>query len=241
MSASTARRTASTLILAVVGEMFDAREQHHGRCILDYQRVAVHTGRAAVANHAGHAGVAAVVHRGIENAFEDQPLLVEVLVGIGQCARGSSGGLCAAAPAARGQSSSPAAAPAARRPLHGDSNVQRLSFRGGEPLHHDVVGPRREGPANPLAALVRPVNLQLGAFEIYRAEIVFHRRGFGILQMHRESRAAPTKPAPRDGGLVPFLIAESGSVVVFSVQQHLPHLRENTGDLGCFEWPLMRQ
>ena len=106
--------------------------------------------------------------------------------------------LCAAAPAACGQSSSPATAAAARRPLHGDSNVQRLSFRGGEPLHHHIVGPRREGAANPLAALVRPVNLQLGAFEIDRAEIVFHRRGFGILQMHRERRAPPPNPPPAE-------------------------------------------
>ena len=87
-----------------------------------------------------------------------------------------------------------------RRPLHGDSNIHRLSFRGGEPLHHDVVGPRREGPANPLAALVRPVNLQLGAFEIDRAEIVLDRRGFGILQTHRECRAPPPNPPPARWG-----------------------------------------
>ena len=70
------------LVLAVVGEIFNAREQHHGRRILDDQSVLVHPGRAAVANHAGHAGVAAVVHGGIQTALVNQPLLVEVLLNV---------------------------------------------------------------------------------------------------------------------------------------------------------------
>ena len=67
------------LVFAVVGEIFDAREQHHGRRILDHQRVSIHPGRAAVANDADHPGVAAVVHGGIQTALVNQPLLVEVL------------------------------------------------------------------------------------------------------------------------------------------------------------------
>ena len=39
----------------------------------------LHPGRAAVANDAGHPGVAAVVHRGIQTTFVNQPLLVEIL------------------------------------------------------------------------------------------------------------------------------------------------------------------
>jgi hypothetical protein len=86
VSCSTACRSASTCCFAIVGERFNARKQHHGRSILDHQRVAIHAGRATVAHHAGDAGVAAVVHRGIQNAFEDQPLLVEVLVEFALCA-----------------------------------------------------------------------------------------------------------------------------------------------------------
>src|SRR5581483_9666947 len=85
----------------------------------------------------------------------------------------------------------------------------------------------------------RSVDLQLGAIEIHRAEIVLYRRGFGILQKHRESRAAPTGASPSDGGLMPLLVAESGRIVVFSVQQHLPHLREDAGNLRRFEGPFV--
>ena len=95
------------LLLAVVGEMFNAREQHHGRRILDHQRVAIHAGRAAVANHAGHAGVAAVVHRGIQNALEDQPLLVEVLVDIALRAASAPAEEPAGAPPLAARRSSP--------------------------------------------------------------------------------------------------------------------------------------
>ncbi len=38
-----------------------------------------------------------------------------------------------------------------------------------------------------------------------------------------------------EGALVPFLVGEFRSFVVFSVQQHLPHLRENICDLGRLE------
>jgi hypothetical protein len=66
-------------VVAVVGEVCNAREQHHGGRILDHQRVAFHACRSAVARHVNHPGVTAVIHGGIQNALVDQPLLVEVL------------------------------------------------------------------------------------------------------------------------------------------------------------------
>jgi hypothetical protein len=66
-------------VLAVVGEPFDASEKHHGRRILDHQRVAIHAGRSALAHHPNHTGEAAVVHGGIQTAFVNQPLFVAVL------------------------------------------------------------------------------------------------------------------------------------------------------------------
>jgi hypothetical protein len=90
-----------------------------------------------------------------------------------------------------------------------DADIHRLSSRGGEPLHYDAVGPGREGPPNPFAALVCPVNLQLGAFEIDRAQIVLDRRGFRKIQTHRECQG-PAEPASRRGmgALVPFVVSE---------------------------------
>ena len=68
------------LVVAEVGEMLDAREQHHRRGVFDDQRVLVHPGRAAVAHDAGHAGVAAVVHGGVQTAFVDEALRVEIVL-----------------------------------------------------------------------------------------------------------------------------------------------------------------
>ena len=190
--------------------MFNARKQHHGRRILDHQRVAIHTGRAAIANHPRHAGVAAVVHRGIENPLEDQPLLVVVLVEFALCAPSAPSeevGRRAwrAAAQRRSQPAAPEAAiPPNMPPADLCSMIRTFSdcpLRSGEPLHHDIVGPGREGPANPLAALVCPVNLYLGAFEIDRAEIVLDRRGFRRIQAHRESRAS-AEPPPGGMGLL---------------------------------------
>ena len=61
-------------VVAVVGEIFNAREQHHRRGVFDDQSVLVHPGRAAVADDANHASVAAVVHGGIQAAFVNEAL-----------------------------------------------------------------------------------------------------------------------------------------------------------------------
>jgi hypothetical protein len=68
------------LVFAVFGEVFNTRQQQQPRCVFNDQRVAIHPRRATFTNHARHAGVAAVVYCGVENTFEDQSLLVEVLV-----------------------------------------------------------------------------------------------------------------------------------------------------------------
>lgn len=156
------------LRFAVFGEMFDAREQHYRRRILDHERVAIHPCRAAVANHARHAGVAAVVYRGIENALEDEALLIEVLMGValgggwtGGASTASGGSAGSAAPAARaGSAHTPASAAAASRgPSHRNPHIQRLPLGRREPLDHNVIGPGRERLAHPFAAFVRPVDL----------------------------------------------------------------------------------
>src|ERR1017187_7104168 len=103
-------------------------------------------------------------------------------------------------------------------------------------MRPDVVGPGGEGAANPLAAFVGPVDLDLGALEIDGAEIVLDHWGFGGIQMHRECRdsADPASPGAA-GSLVPLVVSELSCFEVFSVQQHLPHLREYTCDIGCLE------
>ena len=136
----------------------------------------VHSGRAAVANHADHSGVAAVVHGGIQTALVNQPLLVEVLLDLasGPCSpTGCALPLRAFRPADLCQR---------------DSDIHRLSSRGGEPLDHDVVGPGREGPTKPVAALVAPVHLHLAALEIDGAQIVLDRRGLRKIEAHQECR-----------------------------------------------------
>ena len=50
------------LVIAVVGEPFNTSEKHHGRSVFDDQSVAIHPRRAAIAHHAYHPGIAAVIH-----------------------------------------------------------------------------------------------------------------------------------------------------------------------------------
>ena len=125
--------------------------------------------------------------------------------------------------------------------LQRDSDIHRLSFRGGEPLDHDVVGPGGEGLTKPVAALIAPVNLHLTALEIDRAEIVLDRRGFRKIKTHQECRDCGVRLGiPLDGALLHFLESEFHGFAVFPVQHHLPHLREYVRDLGSLEGPLPR-
>ena len=108
-------------------------------------------------------------------------------------------------------------------------------------LDHEVVGPGGKSLTNPLTTLICPVNLHLRALEINRAEIIFDRRAFRILKTHGEPRAsAESHSTPWDGVCVPFLVGECRCVVVFAVQQHLPHLRKNIRDVGRLGGPPMR-
>ena len=161
-------------VFAVIGDRFDPREQHYQRSILDHQRLAIHAGRTAIANHASDDRKAAVVHRWIQRALENQPLFIQVVADIGRCIDHRSDGSPSRAPRPDCQS------------LHRDPNVQRLSLRGCEPLNHDIIGPRHEGATDPLAMIVAPVDFQLRAFEVQGAQVILHRRRPGILQAHRE-------------------------------------------------------
>ena len=172
------------LLLAVVRKIINAREQHDRRRVLNDQRVSIHPGRAAVADHAGHAGVAPVAHGRIQTALVNQPLLVEVHLDVALSATAT------ARRSARPAASS--AAPACRARRHRDADIHRLSFGSGEPLDHEIVGPGSKSLTNPLAALIRPVDLHLGALEINRAEIVLDRPRFSENQaawrIHRHRR-----------------------------------------------------
>ena len=87
-------------------------------------------------------------------------------------------------------------------------------FGSGERLDHEVVGPGSKSLTNPLTALVRPVDLHLGALEIHRAEIVLDRRAFRKVETHGESPAtAATQSASLNGVGVQFLVGELRGLV----------------------------
>jgi Domain of unknown function (DUF5060)/Protein of unknown function (DUF4038) len=170
------------LVVAVVGEMLNAGEQHHRSSVFDGQRVLVHQGRAAVANQTGHARVTAVVHRGVQTAFVNEALRVEIVLSVaGFGALGCSPG-GAVAPGR----------PGSHVPLHGlpqrDSNIHRLTGRGDEPLDHSVVRPGSERLTKPVTVLVSPGDLDFTVLEIDRAEIVLDRGGFRKIKLHQSFR-----------------------------------------------------
>ena len=70
------------LVVTVVGKMLNAGEQHHGGRVLDVQSISVHFGGAAAANDASHSSVAAIVHRGVQAALVNQPLLAGILLNL---------------------------------------------------------------------------------------------------------------------------------------------------------------
>ena len=141
---------------------------------LDGQRVAIHAGGSAVAHNANHAGVAAVIHRGIQAALVNQPLFVGFLadvvgfdaLGRDHFRRRSRSAKIERFPVGRGGADSRVAAPTHagahapfRGPLQGDSDIHRPAGRRGEQLNHDIVGPGSKRLAHPVAMLVGPVTL----------------------------------------------------------------------------------
>ena len=240
------------LVLAVFGEIFNARKKHYRGCILDNQSASIHPGRAAVANHAGHSGIAAVVHGRIQTAFVNQPLLVGVLPNVAgfdtlwselflvrcqldECCQVR---ICGA--------NSPAGAPVhpgthapLRRLLQRESDIHRLTFRRSEPLDDDVVGPGSESLTKPVAVFVSPDDLYLAVLEIDSAQIVPDRRGFRKIELHQECRDGEVRLGILlDRAFIHVLKSESNGFAVFPIQRHLPHLRKNVRDVGCLQGSL---
>ena len=214
--------------LAVIGKIINPRKQRHRRRILDDEAVAVHSRRAAVAGDSGHAGVAPGVDGRLQTSFVNQALFVEVCL----CVALSATACASSTPAESATASSPPApSRCARR--HRDAHIHRLSSRSGETLDDQIFRPRSKSLANPLAALIRPVDLHLGAFEINRAKIILNRRAFRKLKTHRKSRAAAESHAAGSSQcFMPSLVTERRGFVVFPIQQQLPHLRKTFRDFG---------
>ena len=223
------------LVVAVVGEIFNAREQHHRRGVFDDERVLVHSCRAAVADDASDASIAAVVHGGIQAAFVNEALGVEIVLNV------AGFGTFGCSP--RGTISP--TRPGSHAPLGGllqrDSDIHRLTGRGGEPLHDDVVRPGGEGLTNPVAALVAPMHLRFAVLEIDGAKIVLGRSGFRKIKLHQECRNGAVRfGILLDGTFIHALECKRSGFAVFSVQHHLPHLRKNVRDLRRLQGPLPR-
>ena len=222
-------------VLAVIRIIFDARKQNHRRRILDDKRAFFHARRSAVANDASHAGVAAVVHGGVQTAFVNQPLFVGVLPNVAgfDALKCSPGGVVAPSH------------PVAHAPLRGllqrDSDIDGLTRRSGEPLDHDVVRAGSECLTSPVAALVRPGDFYFTVLEIDGAEIVLDRRGFRKIKLHQERRDCEVRLGILlDGAFIHALDSKRHGFGVFAVQHHLPHLRKDVRDVGRLQRVLPR-
>ena len=94
---------------------------------------------------------------------------------------------------------------------------------------------------HPVAALVAPADLHLGALEVDGAEIVPGRRGLRGLEPHQERRNGEVRfGILLDRTFTHALDGERHGFVVFPLQLHLPHLREDVRDVRRLDGPLPR-
>ena len=248
MIPSTACRSASTLVVAEVGEIFNACEKQHGVRVLNHQRVTIHAGRSAAAHHANHSGEAAVILGRIQDALVNQSLLVRVLVNV-VCFnpfRGCYWIYCRWSECCpvgrRGVDSSMAAPvhPGNHAPIRGllqcNPHIHGLTRRSSEPLNYGVVRPRCENLPNPVAALIGPMHLRLSRLEIEGAEIIPDLCRFGKIELHEKRRDCEVRLGVLlDRAVIHVLESERHGYAVFSGQHQLPHLRKNIGDVWSLQ------